>query len=400
VRLSACETEAALVARWAAGALVGRWLRTAEGEEIGVIFPGRPGGPAGPDFRDAVLVRHDGTQVCGDVELHVQARGWQAHGHAHDPRYDRVVLHIVRYAEGVCATPLASGGWAPVVELEPDGGTPNTAIHSSHALAAGWPCADLTRRLKPAGVHQLLSAAGDARFDGRAGDFTRRLVEATAPHLEGDGGTLAAAAGDACEHGAWSEIDRVLCVALAEGLAYGREREPLRRAGEWLAAGGSPEVLLRELPRLSSLDAARLEGLLALQARWADAGPWKPLRAALLAGTPASAARALIAALSVPEGSVSADRAAILAANVVLPCAAAWAALRGDGDLAARARAVYVALPGLPSNQITREMVRHLGLSRQPAGARAQQGLHHIWAQHCREKRCAGCPCALRSGTQ
>jgi hypothetical protein len=39
-------------------------------------------------------------------------------------------------------------------------------------------------------------------------------------------------------------------------------------------------------------------------------------------------------------------------------------------------------------------MARQLGLPRLPAGAQTQQGLHHVWATHCREKRCAGCPCA------
>jgi hypothetical protein len=40
------ETEAALVARWGAGELTGRWLRTAAGDEVAVLFPGRPGGRA------------------------------------------------------------------------------------------------------------------------------------------------------------------------------------------------------------------------------------------------------------------------------------------------------------------------------------------------------------------
>jgi hypothetical protein len=79
------------------------------------------------------------------------------------------------------------------------------------------------------------------------------------------------------------------------------------------------------------LDAARrgerirLGGLLALWERWRVTGPWEPLLAALLAG-PA----AVIEALRVPGGAISASRARIMAANVVFPFAAAQAARIGD----------------------------------------------------------------------
>jgi hypothetical protein len=143
------------------------------------------------------------------------------------------------------------------------------------------------------------------------------------------------------------------------------------------------------------VDAARLEGLLALVARWQAAGPWAPLRAALEQRPDRAALANLARELSVAGGFVSRGRANILVVNVVLPAAAAWAARRDDAPLAARARALYAASSGLPANQITREMAHQLALPRQPNGARAQQGLQHIWASWCREKRCAECPCAL-----
>lgn len=373
------ETEAALVARWRAGEFVGRWLRTAAGEDLAVVFQGRPGGPAGPDFRDAVLARPNGSRLYGDVELHLRARGWQTHGHAHDARYDAVVLHVVLRAEGAHATPLACGGWAALVEV----GAPPSAPRQQ---ASAWPCARLAGRGGTRAVLDLLRAAGDARFERHVAEFAARLATAEDERSH-RGPARQARAG-------WSAMDRVLCVALAEGLAYGREREPLRRAGEWLAQGGAPDALTRELGRLPALDAARLEGLLTLRARWEPCGPWEHLRLALDASSLTVANVALIRALTVAGGAVSPSRATILAANVVLPCAAAWAARHSDAALAARARALYAALPGLPSNQITRAMTHQLGMKRQPPGARAQQGLHHLWAERCREKRCNGCPCA------
>jgi hypothetical protein len=93
---------------------------------------------------------------------------------------------------------------------------------------------------------------------------------------------------------------------------------------------------------------------------------------------------------------LSLARARILAANVVFPFAAAPARQCGDAALDERSRTAYLDLPGLPSNQITREMIRQLGLAAHPGGAAAQQGLHHLWADWCHAKDCERCPCHLR----
>jgi hypothetical protein len=104
--------------------------------------------------------------------------------------------------------------------------------------------------------------------------------------------------------------------------------------------------------------------------------------------------KALVDAVTVAGGCVSRGRALIVLANVVLPFAVAWATLEGYPALAEQAHDVFKALPGLPSNQITRVMARQLGMSRLPPGAIAQLGLQHVWAQHCRHKHCDICPCA------
>ena len=184
----------------------------------------------------------------------------------------------------------------------------------------------------------------------------------------------------------WSAADGVLWVALAEALGYGQHREALRQAGIRLLAGDSLEP---DFARRS--ERMRLGGLLALWDRWRVTGPWEPLCAALQTG-PA----AVIMALRVSDGAISASRARIMAANVVFPFAVALADLTGDTSLAERARVAYLESPGLPSNQITREMTRQLGLARHPNGAAAQQGLHHLWANWCHAKDCARCPCNPR----
>lgn len=373
-------SEAELAGRWAAGDWRGWLLRTEQGEQYTLIFQGRRGGPAGPDFRDAILERADGARIRGDVELHLRPGGWYAHAHATDPRYNDVVLHVTPHtaARGVVAVPLASGRTAPQAAL--DRALPPPIAHA----APCWPCERLRGEVGRAGARTLLLDAGMTRFARRVQAFTAALSATGCCADAGDGRRAAG--------------ERVLAVALAEGLGFGRDRAALRSAGERLVAGEAPAALREMGEAWPRVEHKRLEGLLLLWERWGARGPWVLLNS--LNGTllPRVVAVSMIEALVVVPGLISPGRAAILAANVVLPFAAAWTSFTGEDPLGRAAWETYAALPGLPSNQITREMMRQLGLSRLPAGAVAQQGLQHLWSEYCRDKRCSACPCGIGAG--
>lgn len=374
--LAVREREAEYAAKWAAGAWRGEALETAGGTRYRVIYEGRRGGSAGPDFRDAVLARPDGSRVLGDVELHLRAGFWRAHGHERDARYARVVLHVV-------FRPLAPG--SPTETLLPTGGaTPIVVLgHSTPSGADAslpLPCVGLARRMSVTSLRALLVECGRKRFAERADRLMRALAEAAALDRES-------------QPPRWSAHERVLWASLAEALGYGRERAALRWAGESLADGADPDSIRLECAHLPRLDRARLGALLSLVERWADCGPWEPLRRALLPSSACCAAAALPVALHDAAAGISPARARILTTNVVLPFARALATLEGDERLRVRALTVYDALSGLQSNAITRLMSRQLGLVRLPAGAAAQQGLQHIWTTWCRSKDCAMCPC-------
>src|SRR5258706_12615999 len=99
-RVEGVERETELIARWAAGEWREAALLASDGQQYRVVYEGRRGGGAGPDFRDAVLACTDGARLHGDVELHLRAANWRAHGHERDPRYDGVVLHVVLAGRG------------------------------------------------------------------------------------------------------------------------------------------------------------------------------------------------------------------------------------------------------------------------------------------------------------
>jgi hypothetical protein len=84
-------------------------------------------------------------------------------------------------------------------------------------------------------------------------------------------------------------------------------------------------------------------------------------------------------------------RTDILICNIVLPFAAAIARKENYPALGEYARNLYSVYPDLSSNQITRTMCEQLLLRSEPKGACQQQGLHFIYAQSCREKRCHEC---------
>jgi hypothetical protein len=94
--------------------------RTVDGRRVRVIDPGKWNRLGGPDFRVARLKFDDGPEIIGDVELHLSASDWDAHGHARDPAYNNVVLHVVLFwPEPGCPTRGNAGQEIPILPLLP-----------------------------------------------------------------------------------------------------------------------------------------------------------------------------------------------------------------------------------------------------------------------------------------
>lgn len=69
-------------------------LCTTNGETLHIESPGILNTLEGPDFFDARL-RINGQLWAGNVEVHVKASDWYAHGHELDENYQSVILHVV-----------------------------------------------------------------------------------------------------------------------------------------------------------------------------------------------------------------------------------------------------------------------------------------------------------------
>ncbi|MEO7318711.1 MAG: DUF2851 family protein [Chthoniobacteraceae bacterium] len=85
--------ELELQAHWFAGDF-GRDFTTTAGEAVRVVQFGVWNREAGPDFTDAAISLRGGEALRGAIELDPDARDWERHGHATNPDYENVVLHV------------------------------------------------------------------------------------------------------------------------------------------------------------------------------------------------------------------------------------------------------------------------------------------------------------------
>lgn len=96
-RAAALPTELELQALWFSGAF-GRNFRTTCGKTARIIQFGEWNRSAGPDFIHAA-VEISGELHTGPLELDPQSSAWETHGHATNPAFNEVVLHVVFQAD-------------------------------------------------------------------------------------------------------------------------------------------------------------------------------------------------------------------------------------------------------------------------------------------------------------
>lgn len=92
-------------------------FKSTDGRPIQVLKPGFWNSDEGPDFVHAELLI-DGDLHAGDVEIHINSSGWYNHKHHLDPRYNRVILHVVYWNDDInLRTRLQNGKRIPTLEI-------------------------------------------------------------------------------------------------------------------------------------------------------------------------------------------------------------------------------------------------------------------------------------------
>ena len=146
-------------------------LTTVDGRPVRVLHPGFWNHEAGPDFRRGVVRIGGAAPVSGDVEVDPRAADWQAHGHAANPAFNDVILHVVWNGP--------SHPTLPTVRLQPHLDAPLAELANWQATAAPLPteyagqCTAPLAALSSSAQDELLSQAASVRLREKAADFAR-----------------------------------------------------------------------------------------------------------------------------------------------------------------------------------------------------------------------------------
>jgi len=389
-------------------------LTTADGRAVEVVNPGRHGGGSGPDFLDAV-VRLDGVERRGDVELHVRASSFRGHGHDRDAAYANLALHVVYEADEL-ETRLQNGALAPVAAFAPWLAGRAQELESWLQAPEIWqePCRGVTTELGEDAVRAALAVAGQGRFETRVRRMEQEIVALGAE--EALWRALLDTLGVGGDREGFRRLAAAFPASLAEGvrdleasLAYVAGLGPAPQ-GEDVALPSPLQPPLRSFGRPANRPGLRLAGLVALvrrAIRQSGVSASEPLAVMAMAsvadraGNPGTieplnqssrnrgfkgSVGQLVAAWSAPP-QIGPGRARELLVNAVLPFASA-------GGLPDRAAEALRRLPAAPTYGRTAFLEANLrpAKGRVARNALQSQGLLGYVAQWCSQGGCGRCP--------
>lgn len=434
--------ESDLLALWLEQVPLNTPLAASPGTLVRVREKGRRNPDSGPDLCDALL-DIGGRLIRGDIEAHLCADDWYAHGHHLDPAYNRVILHIVAGDPRPGGSARCQNG-REVLQL---------SLRMKQQGSTADDCA--LRREDDRTRFKVIERAGDDRMEIKINRYVEQRHDDS-----------------------WNQI---LYNALLESLGYSKNKIPFRELGrrvpvELLLAAirfdppdralckcqavlfGAAGLLSQTVLSRRPVDRELSSYLDTLRALWLDfparnrieplaPGAWKyfRLRPYNFPARRIAAAAALLVRLSgrgffqalctpvrsdpgrlkktqheleqllmLPAGGIwrdhfalwlgpktgrgenhliGRDRARVMLVDVVYPVLIGYAREIHDGRLQCQARQLALVCPRTPDNEITRKMQRRVfGTDKIPSfRARQQQGLIHLYSQICLTGPCRRC---------
>lgn len=378
--------ETMLHAAWLKAGAQSAIVNSRDGHTYRIIYAGRPADGAGPDFRDAILLRDDGVRIHGDVEAHVRSGDWHSHGHGTDRSYNGVVLHVALEDTGAPVRTM-SGLRIPLLLLKRrlvENGTKNDPGLETHPRAATAPLPLLD-----------MAIAGDQWFRNRS--------HGNLLHIKAKGqdqalweGALECLGYPSNKKG-FRQLAATLDWPTAMDAATSMQENDLSNLFTW-AGGFGPKPSIGTLqiripvPEWSSRHGRpanhpriRIRAAAIWAQRWQKTGG--PAQTFENAVRRSKKPRELLSvfALNPEQGQNSPlgkARAADAVVNQLLPSVHALALLTGDRRLEKHVERLFASHPPLQPNSITREASRLLqarGVNATPRTAREQQGLIYIY---------------------
>ena len=129
--------EIEIQARLYSGEYGTRWTTT-RSRTVEVLHFGQWNREAGPDFKGARLRFEGGEESTGDIEVDMDARDWERHGHATNPAYDGVQLQLfVHLTSPVAFARTSDSREIPQAHLQTEAQPPPLLRHVPGSVDAG-----------------------------------------------------------------------------------------------------------------------------------------------------------------------------------------------------------------------------------------------------------------------
>jgi hypothetical protein len=183
-------------------------LRATDGREIKILKTGFWNGDAGPDFVKAEVII-DGKLYSGDVEVHVKSSEWQVHGHRADPKYNKVIIHVVLLDDAInLRTEKQNGEKIPTLALQDClDETIGKLLDDFHqkpmenfAKVAQNDCRANNTQIDFDKLAEVLESIGQERFIEKTENIQKRFMD--------------------------SDLEQLLYEGVMEALGYSKNREP------------------------------------------------------------------------------------------------------------------------------------------------------------------------------
>jgi len=179
--LSVPPTELELQSRWFAGDF-GRDFTSTCGQAVRIVQFGFWNHSAGPDFSNVVVLLGENAKRPGAIEIDIDVRNWERHGHSENPAYNDVVLHLFVEAPGRETFYTRTENHRNVVQVRLDLESADSARRGLALGGAGVPdarpgrCAPPLAGMPADAVGQLLQSAARHRLEAKARRL-RRIAE-------------------------------------------------------------------------------------------------------------------------------------------------------------------------------------------------------------------------------